>query len=252
MISIEISSLAQPAKPPYYEHSICMNPDIITLKEAARHLQLPEKTVIRLAQDGELPAQKLAQEWRFRRSILDAWQASRGDAKDEMKQPLPAEATGLPEPITVAGALEPSRIKLRLVGATKDAVLRELVGLMIEPHRRRHSQLLFKALKAREDLCPTCVTAGVAIPHARNALVGLVDKPQLAYGRHPAGVDFGAFDGKPVSHFFLLCAPNVREHLLLLARLSRLLDRAGFLAKLSLTKKPDEVLALVQKTEHAL
>jgi mannitol/fructose-specific phosphotransferase system IIA component (Ntr-type) len=55
-----------------------------------------------------------------------------------------------------------------------------------------------------------------------------------------------------VCHFFLLCAPNVREHLQLLAQLSRLLDRPGFLAKLSLAKKPDEVLALIRKTEQLL
>ena len=107
-------------------------------------------------------------------------------------------------------------------------------------------------MKAREDLCPTCVNEGVAIPHARNALVGLVDHPVLAYGRHRAGVDFGAFDGKPIQHFFLLCAPNVRDHLFVLARLSRLLGQPDFRTRLGAAETPEQVLAVVAQAEKSI
>jgi excisionase family DNA binding protein len=228
-----------------------MEAELMTLKEAARHLRLAEKTVGKLAQTGAIPANKVAREWRFSRTALDAWQSHRG-ASRVIEQRLPAEATGLPEPLTVAGAIDVPRIKLHLLGATKDGVLHELVDLVIDPPHQRYSEVLFEALKAREDLCPTCVTEGVAIPHARNALVGLVDRPLLAYGRCPAGIDFGAFDHKPVYHFFLLCAPNVREHLQLLSRLSRLLNQPSFRAKLTAAKNPEDVIALIQKTEQSL
>jgi mannitol/fructose-specific phosphotransferase system IIA component (Ntr-type) len=167
-------------------------------------------------------------------------------------QQLPPEATGIPEPLTVATALDPSRIKLQLTATDRDGVLRELVGLVIPPRDQRQAELLFEALKVREDLCSTCVNEGVAIPHSRNAIVGLVDRPVIAYGRHPKGIGFGALDGKPVQHFFLLCAPNVREHLQLLARLARLVHSAEFRAKLVAAKQPADVIAVTRDAEQAL
>ena len=168
------------------------------------------------------------------------------------EQQLPPEATGLPQPLTVANAIAPARINLSLGASDKDGVLRELSALVIDPRNERLYNALFEALKAREDLCPTCITEGVAIPHARNALVGLVDSPVLAYGRHNQGIDFGALDGKPVHHFFLLCAPNVREHLQLLARLARLVSNPEFRAKLSSAKQPHDVIQLIGNAEQRI
>jgi len=151
--------------------------------------------------------------------------------------------------VTVTGALTPARMNFSLLGADKDSVLRELTALVVNPTQKRLFNSLFKALKAREDLCTTCVNEGVAMPHSRNAIVGLVDHPVIAYGKHVKGVDYGAFDGKPVHHFFLLCAPNVRQHLQLLARLARLLHNPQFRTKLDPLTSPDDLLALVQRYE---
>ncbi len=118
----------------------------------------------------------------------------------------------------VTTVLDSSRINLHLKSTDRDSALRELVALVVAPGDEKLSRTLFQALKAREELCSTGVDNGIAIPHSRNAMVGLVERPVLAYGRHPSGIEFGALDGKPVRHFFLLCAPNVREHLHVLAR----------------------------------
>jgi mannitol/fructose-specific phosphotransferase system IIA component (Ntr-type) len=165
---------------------------------------------------------------------------------------LPPSVTGIPAPLSVAGAMSPLRVNLNLLADNRDGVLRELVTLVIPPHEKRRATMLFKALKAREELCSTCVNEGVAIPHSRNALVGLVEHPILAYGRHARGVNFGALDGKPVHHFFLLCAPNVRDHLQLLGRLARLVHRAEFRAQLAAVQQPEALIALVQAAEQTL
>lgn len=141
------------------------------------------------------------------------------------------------------------RIRLNLTGASKDAVLRELASLVVQPRRKRDLETLFKALKVREKLCSTCVNDGVAIPHSRNAIVGLVKEPVIAYGRH-AGLEFGALDGQPVKHFFLLCAPNVQQHLQLLARLARMLRNPAFITKLNATQTAEAVIDLVRTNER--
>jgi len=228
-----------------------METEIMTVREVANYLRLSEKTVSRMAQDGRIPAQKLANQWRFQRASIDSWMAKRAATPIDEQQ-LPPEATGLPPELTVANAIAPTRINLNLTAPDKNGVLRELCALVLDPREERLFETLLQALTAREDLCPTCVTEGVAIPHARNALVGLVDTPVLAYGRHNQGIDFGALDGKPVYHFFLLCAPNVRQHLQLLSRLARLVNNADFRANLMTAKLPDDILALIREAEERL
>ena len=171
------------------------------------------------------------------------------DNKPADEQHLTPEATGLPLPLTIANAITPARISLNLPAPDKYGVLRELCALVLDPREERLFETLFQALKAREDLCPTCVSEGVAIPHARNALVGLVDRPILAYGRHRQGIDFGAIDGKPVHHFFLLCAPNVRQHLQLLSRITRLINNPDFRNWLDAAQQPADIIALLQEAE---
>lgn len=168
------------------------------------------------------------------------------------RTPKPKVEPLAPELLTVAGAMSVNRTNMNLMATGREGVLRELVALVLPPHEKRLSETLFKALKAREELCSTCINEGIAIPHARNALVGVVERPVLAYGRHLAGVDFSAIDGKPVHHFFLLCAPNVREHLQLLARLARLINRAEFRQGLTAAAKAEDVLSLVETSERWL
>lgn len=220
----------------------------MTLKEVAEYVRLTEKVVTKMAQKGEIPAQKVSRQWRFDRRAIDVWLGNRAATPVTAHQ-LPADATGIAELLNVADVMSPSRIQINLKASDRDGILRELVALVIDPEDERLAETFFKALKAREDLCSTCVDEGVAIPHSRNALVGLVDHPVLAYGRRLAGVDFGALDGKPVQHFFLLCAPNVREHLQLLARLARLVKQPGFRAKLLDAQQPEQVVAVIRAAE---
>ena len=84
-------------------------------------------------------------------------------------------------------------------------------------------QTLLRALHEREELHSTGIGDGIALPHSRNALVGLVNEPILVFGRHANGVPYGAIDSVPARLFFLLVAPTVTQHLAILARLTRLL-----------------------------
>lgn len=56
--------------------------EILTIDEVAAFWKAGKRTVYRLAASGKLPAFKLGGTWRFRRSDLDKWIASRiGKAK---------------------------------------------------------------------------------------------------------------------------------------------------------------------------
>src|SRR3989442_11405903 len=130
--------------------------------------------------------------------------------------------------LLISDLISTAIIELRLRGRQRDDVLNELVGRIPEIADRPDArQTLLRALQEREQLHSTGIGDGVALPHARNALVGLVEKPVIVFGRHDPGIHYGAIDAQPARLFFLLVTTTVTQHLQILARISRLLhDRA--------------------------
>jgi len=153
-------------------------------------------------------------------------------------------------PAPVSELLSAATIMLDLTGADRDAVLGELVSripdMAGQPEARRK---LLRALQEREQLHSTGIGDGVALPHARNAIVGLVDRPIVVFGRHAPGVPYGAIDGLPARLFFLLIAPTVTQHLALLARISRLLRDPKLRQALLVAGTPEAVVSLIQAVE---
>ena len=146
--------------------------------------------------------------------------------------------------------LDQDRILLDLQSRQRDAVLEELVDAIEElKEHPRNRETLLHALKERESLCSTAVGDGVAFPHSRNALVGLVKNPVIVFGRSRNGIPFGAIDGQPATLFFLVVAPNVTTHLRILARLSRLVRDVRVRNELMKAEHASRVLSLVRVNE---
>lgn len=150
----------------------------------------------------------------------------------------------------ISHLLTPETIGLQLTGANRDEVLRELVHLIpaLEKQPSERDRLL-RALIQREIMHSTGIGDGLALPHTRNTLGGLVDHPLIAMGRHSSGIPFGAIDGKPVRLFFLLLSTSVPEHLHLLACTSRLLRNARLREGLLSASDAHTVLTLLRQAE---
>ena len=155
-----------------------------------------------------------------------------------------------PRRVALSQLISPATINLHLTGSTGDAVLTELVGQIPEIANRPDArQTLLRALQEREQLHSTGIGDGVALPHARNALVGLVDHPILVFGRHDHGIAYGSIDGAPAQLFFLLIAPTVTEHLAILARISRLLRNPKLRKSLLTADTAQKVITLIREAE---
>jgi mannitol/fructose-specific phosphotransferase system IIA component (Ntr-type) len=156
-------------------------------------------------------------------------------------------------PIVLNELISADSINLNLASRDRDGVLGELVAQIPEiadqPEAR---QTLLRALHEREQLFSTGIGDGVALPHARNALVGLVDKPVIVFGRHTPGIAYGAVDNVPARLFFLLVAPTVTQHLAVLARISRLLRDPDVRQNLLKAETPKKALAVIREAEAQL
>jgi mannitol/fructose-specific phosphotransferase system IIA component (Ntr-type) len=147
-------------------------------------------------------------------------------------------------------SLSPEAVSLNLRSTDRDGVLAELVAQIPElagqPEAR---ETLLRALRERELLHSTGIGDGIALPHARNALVGLVDRTIVVFGRHPTGVPYDAIDRLPARLFFLIVAPTVTQHLGVLARLTRLLRDSRLRQALLAADRPETALAVIRQAE---
>ena len=154
---------------------------------------------------------------------------------------------------TVSALMSPAAIKLNLQSTSREAVLEELVDLIPAIARQPEArQTLLRALHEREQLYSTGIGDGIALPHARNALVGLVHDPVVVFGRSNEGIPYGSIDGAPAKLFFLLVAPSVTQHLAALARLSRLLRDPALRRDLLAVNDAKKALALIRAAEEKL
>jgi nitrogen PTS system EIIA component len=158
-----------------------------------------------------------------------------------------------PKPVVLSELLSTAVINLDLKSTDREAVLAELVNQIPQLARQPEArQTLLRALHDREALHSTGIGDGVALPHCRNALVGLVEEPVLVFGRHVQGIPYGAIDSVPARLFFLLVAPTVTQHLAILARLGRVLRDPKLRKSLLSAEKPEKVVELIRSAEAKL
>jgi nitrogen PTS system EIIA component len=210
----------------------------LTVKDAAKALNVTEKTVYRWIQSGGLPAYRVAGSYRINRAMLFEWATSK---RVNFSLEEPAQD---PEPrplVTLATALQEGGIHYRVGGATKREVLQSMVGLLKLPDAVDR-EVLLQALLAREQLQSTGVGDGIALPHVRNPAMLDIAIPSVCLCFLEAPIDFGALDGKKVHVLFTPLSPDVRLHLHLLSRISFALRHPPFKKLLDAEGRRDELL----------
>jgi excisionase family DNA binding protein len=66
-----------------------MPDEILTVREVAEFLKVTERTIYRLASEGQIPSFKVGGSWRFRRADLVKWMAEQTAAGlDENAKPV--------------------------------------------------------------------------------------------------------------------------------------------------------------------
>ena len=138
-----------------------------------------------------------------------------------------------------------------LKAETKEAVLRELVGLLVNAGKIKDKDVprLIKILLDREALGSTGIGQGVAIPHGKSdcvtSLVGAV-------GISRNGLSFDSLDGESTHIFFLLVAPedSAGPHLKALARISRLLKEKHFRDSLKAARDEKTLMKILRDEDQ--
>ena len=138
-----------------------------------------------------------------------------------------------------------------LKAEAKEDALREMVSVMAKSPAVQDSERLYAAILDRENLLSTGVGIGVAIPHA---MIPEVSDWVIAIGRSHKGIEFRAFDEKPVRIIVMIAASDKHprgEYLKLLAHLMQKLQNKTFRRKIMFAKTPRDIrdAFLTEQTE---
>ena len=218
----------------------------LSVKDAARLLNVSEKTIYRWIKQEIIPAYRVHEQYRFNRAELLEWATSRrmGVSPEAYTEP-DIDSQALP---TLSETLESGGIFYRIEGRTREEILADVVAHLRIPEEvdREH---LRQVLIAREKLASTGIGDGIALPHPRNPVLLHVTRPTVTLCFLENPVDFHAFDGQPVRVLFTLITPTVRYHLHLLSKLGFALKNPRFMDAVQKEASREALFAALHQAE---
>ena len=143
--------------------------------------------------------------------------------------------------MTLPDIISEKVVRVPLISYTKTEVIKELIHVLKNAGKISEFEATYDAVIARENLGPTGLEGGIAVPHAQTAAV---QNLTVALGISPDGVDFGAVDGKPSQLIFLILSHPDQSgpYLELLAEIARMTQYKSFCDMLISAASAKEVM----------
>lgn len=206
----------------------------LKIKDVAELLNVSETTIRRWLMDGKIPAYRLNHQYRFSRIEIENWVMScklKQEAgflpfAQQQIYPLPSEPAepssqrGGMQQFSLYRAIHKGDVLAQVAGETKEEIIKGTAQL-IAPRLGLDADVIAELLLDREELMPTALNNGIAVPHTRDFLLqDPFDIIVVVFPQHP--IEYGALDGKPVHTLFFLFSSADKRHLHLLAKLAHL------------------------------
>lgn len=150
----------------------------------------------------------------------------------------------------ISDILEEKVILTGLPGRSKDDIINAMVDLIGLSSKVLDKEKVRTAIFDRERIMSTGVGNGFAIPHGKTDAVSDI-VAGFAVTAEP--IDYQALDEQPVRLVFMLVGKDnmVGPHIKLLSRISRLMNKEEFRARLLVAHNPHEVVEIFKQEEAA-
>lgn len=204
----------------------------LKIKDVADLLNVSEATVQCWVLDGKIPAYRLNHQYRFSRSEIENWVMNhklgveKGGNRSQVNPQVVFEDLTDENRIKNLGmrqfsfyrAVHRGGVRHQVFGETKEEVIRSTMkgvakGLDLD------AEVLTDLLLDRENLMPTALNNGIAVPHTRDFLLKAhFDAIVVVFPKKE--IEYGSLDGEPVHTLFFLFACEDKRHLHLLAKVA--------------------------------
>lgn len=209
---------------------------------------MPEQ-ISKLLERGQLPARRIAGQWRFSRAEINLWLEERiGISSDEelaaMETNLERVDTSGTGEVSIEKLLTTDAIAVPLLGSSRTKIVTAMCELAASTGKLWDPEKMAQAVLQREAMHPTVLDIGVALLHPRRPQSNILAEAVIALGITRSGIPFGGRSGL-ADVFFLICATSDHEHLRILARLSRMIHEPDWMIQLRAAKSVAAVHSLI-------
>ena len=235
----------------------------LKIKDVAELLNVSETTIRRWLVDNKIPAYRINHQYRFNRLEIEDWvmsqklgkntpnsthlshQATAPAAKDNASQ-----TSGGSKQFSLYRAIHKGGVYFDIPGHTKEEVIRATMKLIAKEHNL-DADVISDLLMERENLQPTSLNNGIAIPHTRDFLLNAhFDMIAVVFPKHP--IEYGALDNKPVHTLFFLFASDDKRHLHLLAKTAHLSSQPETMQLHQSKPSKDKLLEYIKTWESSI
>lgn len=219
----------------------------LEIKDVAELLSVTEGTIHRWLTDGKIPAYLINQQYRFSRIEIENWMMSGHlHHSTQEEKGIQSQKTGM-QHFSLYRAVHKGEVFCHVPGTQKEEIIRGTMNL-IAPKLGLDADVFSELLLDREDLMPTALNNGIAVPHTRDFLLqGPFDVVVVVFPEKP--IDYGALDGKPVHTLFFLLSTNDKRHLHLLAKIAHLSSQEAALDLLRCKPNKEVLLDFIKDWE---
>ncbi|QZA58413.1 PTS sugar transporter subunit IIA [Candidatus Rhabdochlamydia porcellionis] len=208
----------------------------LTIKDVAKLFNISEAAIHKLLLHNKIPSYCINGEHRFGLVEIENWmlkfdlkQLQETASCDQQIYPLTNQKQQMQIESPVSGgmvqfclyrALHQGDVLVNIKGNKKEEIISSVTKI-VAPKLNVDAEVLAELLIDREDLSPTALGNGLAVPHTREAMAkGSFDMVFIVYPEAP--LEYGALDSKLVHTLFFLFAGSDKAHLQLLAKLAHL------------------------------
>jgi len=223
---------------------------VLTIADVAKRLQVSEKTISRMLQEGTIPGFKVANQWRFHPTDFERWLLDKRTERDgSARRGIATMLSGELESIPISRLTTEKLIIPDIHGDSKEEVLSLMTRSLADMGIVDRPEKFVSGLLARERMMTTGVGGGIALPHLRNPEDQPVDRPYLVVGISPNGIEWDSIDGKPVNLILLPVTGNEVLHVRTLAAIRRMLIIDGVIDMLTEASSPQDAMSVLIKIE---
>jgi PTS system nitrogen regulatory IIA component len=235
----------------------------LKIKDVADLLNVSESTIRRWIVEEKIPTYRINQHYYFSRTEIENWVISHKLDKTadgvspfmrrkevESASPSRSRATSGSKQFSLFRAIHKGDALHHLKGKTKEEIIRTT---MRKTAKLLHvdAEVLTDLLLDRENLMPTALNNGIAVPHTRDSLLDAHhDVVIVVFLDEP--LEYGALDGLPVHTLFFLFACQDKRHLHLLAKIAHLSSQSHVREFFQTQPSKEQLLSFVKDWESQI
>lgn len=217
----------------------------LKIQDISGLLGVSEHEVRRLIREDRIPFHKIGQQFRFNRAEISDWIVINN---------IPVSGKILNfsisrKPVRLTELIHQGGVIRDVAGETVAEVLKNAVGGMATPPDVDREALV-AALLQRENLMPTAIGNGIAVPHPRNPLIADVEEESVTLCIPKKRTPCHALDGLPIHTFFIVLSATPKRHLEILSKIAYLCQQEAFVRLLDSGASEESIIEFIAACER--